>query len=131
MLNFVKHLIVGTLILVALASCPVKALACDSQCPITPDNAWGYYNGDHFSWSNYDNDVHLLVGFGGALVIGEALTHYAKLPSWEAALIGAVAMGMVGTAKETMFDTWTSRTDIKTWWAGGTAGGLTVIALHF
>jgi hypothetical protein len=104
---------------------------CTVQCPITPDNVWGYYSGDHFQWSNYDDDVHMLMGFGGAVVIGKALTHYANMPAWKAAIISSIAMGLVGTFKETMLDTYTSRTDIKTWYIGGISGGLTVIALHF
>lgn len=105
--------------------------ACEVQCPVTDQNVGAYYDADHFQWATYDNDVHLLIGFGGALVIGEALVHYGHLPSWEAALIGSIAMGLVGTTKEVMFDTYTGRTDIKTWWAGAGAGGLTLIALHF
>lgn len=109
----------------------VMARACDNQCPVTQDNAYGYYAADHFNWSVYDNDVHLLVGFSGSVVIGEALTRYAKLPAWESAIIGAVVMGLAGSVKEVMFDSYTGRTDQKMYWAGGLAGGLTVVALHF
>lgn len=125
MKNFIK------LIVTLFSINNVSWADCTVQCPVTDQNVGKYFDADHFSWSNYDDDVHMLIGFGGALTIGEALTHYAKMPSWEAALIGGVAMGMVGTTKEVMFDTYTGRTDIKTWWIGGAAGGVTVMALHF
>lgn len=121
-------LIIASIIIITWAT---GAKACDNQCHVTPDNAYGYYAQDHFSWDTYDNDVHLLLGFGGSLIIGEALTRYAKLPAWESALIGAVAMGMIGSFKEIMLDSYSGRTDQKMYWAGGLAGGLTVVALHF
>lgn len=104
---------------------------CDVQCPVNNENIVAYHDGDHFSWKNYDDDVHLLVGYSGSFLVGQSLVRFAKMPAWEAALIGTLALGLFGTTKEVMFDTYTSRTDIKTYWAGALAGGVTVFVLNF
>lgn len=104
---------------------------CTVQCPVTQDNVWGYYKADHFEWTNADNQVHMLVGFSGSLLLGEVIHQYTKLPVWQSALIGTLIMGLAGTVKEVGFDTYTSRTDISCYWAGAIVGGLTVTVLHF
>ncbi len=118
--------------MVLTVTCMAKTVnACDVQCPVTEQNAWGYHQADHFSWQHSDDQVHLLVGFSGSLLIGELVQHYAKLPVWQSALIGTIIIGLAGTAKEVLFDTYTSRTDISCYWAGALVGGLTVLVIHF
>lgn len=100
--------------------------------PLTsPGEVWGYYQGDHFQFGNYDDDVHLLLGFSGAMVIGLTLEHKFGMKRWQAALIGTLALGLFGTAKEVLHDNYTSKTDIKTWWGGALAGGMTMTLLQF
>lgn len=118
------------LLLLLLVSTPVLA-DCTVQCPVTKENAGDYFQSDHFRWTDYDQDVHMLAGLSGSLIIGEVLIHYFDVSPWEAAIMSSIAMGMIGTTKEVMFDTYTSRTDIKTWWIGGIVGGATLVVLHF
>lgn len=119
--TFVVGLMIGK---VALADCAV-------QCPVTPDNVKYYYAADKFQWTDPGDVQHLLIGYSGTLVIATALNHYFKVTPWKSALIGAVTMGVIGTTKEVMFDTYTSRTDIQTYWGGALSGGLTFIILKF
>lgn len=122
-----KHTIIGLLALLV----SYNSYACDVQCPVNEGNVGEYFKQDHFQWTDYDDVTHLLIGFGGAMVIAQALTHYGHMKPWQAALIGAVAMGVIGTTKEVMFDSYTSRTDIRTYWAGGISGGLAFTVLSF
>ena len=126
----ILYVLIVTMLL-TMAFCGRANATCTVQCPVTQDNAWNYVVADHFQWSSYDQDVHMLLGYSGALVIGEALIHYGHVRPWVASLVGTIALGLIGTTKEVMFDTYTGRTDIKTYWAGALSGGLTVIALHF
>ena len=104
---------------------------CTVQCPVTADTAGAYFNEDHFSWSDPKDTTHVFIAMSGALVIATALNRYTTLKPWQSALLGAVAMGLIGTTKEVMFDSYTMRTDIKTYWAGGLAGGLMFTVLTF
>lgn len=125
--------IICTLIVINCIAIPYDCMSdtCTVQCQVTQDNVWGYYNSDHFQWTNPDTQVHLLVGFSGSLLIGELIHQYTHLPAWESALIGTLIIGLAGTTKEVMFDTYTSRTDIKAYWGGALIGGLTVTIIHF
>lgn len=118
------------ILLFSLLSSPSYA-DCYVQCPVNDNNIIAYHNADHFQWTNYDDDLHLALGFGGAIVIATALEHYGGLPAWESGLIGGITMTLFGVSKEVLFDTYTSRTDIKTWAAGGLSGGLTFMVLNF
>ncbi len=102
--------------------------AAQETCKPTCNN---YADLDHFSWQNYDDDVHLLMAYSLTLTGGLVLEHKVGLPRWESALIMTIVTGMIGTAKETLHDEYTSRTDIKTWWAGAAAAGLTMTVLQF
>ena len=104
---------------------------CHWQCPVTTENVGAYFDNDHFSWSDPQDVNHMAIGFGGAMLISTALNRYTSLKPWQSALIGAVAMGIIGTTKEVMFDTYTGRTDIKMYWAGGLTAGLAFTVLHF
>lgn len=90
-----------------------------------------YHDVDHFSWQDYDDDIHIMSGFAISLTTGLIFQRYAKLPTWQSALYGTLIGAGVGIAKEVFFDNFTSRTDIKCWMAGGAAGGLTLISVSF
>lgn len=106
---------------------PYKALA-DANIA----DPWDSYEAqDHFAWTNYDNDVHLLAAYGMSLTTGLILEHQFGMKRLPAAIIGTLTATFFGITKEVMFDRYTSRTDIKTWTVGGFAGGLTMTLLRF
>ncbi len=89
-----------------------------------------YHAADHFEWTDYNDSVHLLGAYAIAATGGEILKR-AGMEPWAAALVAAIGAAGVGIAKETFFDSYAMKTDIKMWMAGGAAGGLTVLALEF
>lgn len=96
------------------------------------EGTWADYgHADHFQWTNYDNGVHILGAYSIALTSGLFLEHKMGFKRWEAALLGVTLAGMIGTAKETFFDGYAMRTDIKCWWGGAAAAGLTMTVLEF
>lgn len=90
-----------------------------------------YYAQDHFQWGNYNDGVHLLAAYSATVVGALLLEHKLGMKRWQAALTMTLAIGLFGTAKEVFHDNYTSRTDIKMWWAGAASGGLTVWVLQF
>lgn len=121
----------AALALITLLASNAAMAECRVQCPVTSENVGQYFDADKFSWSDPTDQVHMLIGFGGAMLISTALNKHTTLKPWQSALIGSLAMGLIGTTKEVMFDTYTSRTDIKTYWAGALAGGLSFTVLNF
>lgn len=117
--------------LLLLISTSAQAEICRIQCPVTSDNVRYYFEADNFQWTDPSDVQHMLIGFGGTFVIATILEHHWDMKPWQAALIGAVTMGIIGTTKEVMFDTYTSRTDIQTYWGGALTGGLTFTLLKF
>lgn len=94
--------------------------------------AWeSYHANDHFSWSNYDDTLHIALGFSLAYVGANALEKRAHMPAWEAALIATLGSIVLESTREAFFSTYTSKTDIKTWSAGATLGGLTYTVINF
>lgn len=90
-----------------------------------------YHDKDHFSWTNYDNDVHLLIAYGGTMTLSLLLQKQFKVNPYIAALSSALVLSAVGITKEVMFDRYTSRTDIQCWVVGAFTGGLTFTVLNF
>lgn len=131
MIKFLLLTICMLLTVNCIAPIYIQVDVCTVQCPVDNGNVGKYFDSDHFSWTNPSDQIHLAAGLAGSLIIGEFIHHYTHIPAWQAAIIGSLAMGIVGTTKETLFDTYTSRTDITCWWVGGITGGLTLIVLHF
>lgn len=123
-------LVIGALLLSsqALATGPVNA-GPNPNAPLGDVNP--YYESDHFQWTNYNDDTHLLVAYSATVLCTLALEHKFGMKRWQAALTSAVAIGMLGTFKEVFHDEYNSRTDTKMWWAGAAAGGLTVVVFQF
>ncbi len=127
-----KYLIILSALIIQLYAINIHAEECTIQCPVTsPEIAWAHFQDDHFRWTDTQQQVHMLIGFSGTLVVSELLTRYTYLKPWQSALIGTVALGLVGVTKEVMFDAYTSRSDIMGWFGGAAAGGLTFIVIHF
>lgn len=108
----------------------VPAYATEDKAP--NGVAWNsYHTADHFSWSNYNDTIHIAVGYGVAFTTASMLQRFAKKPAWEAALLGAAAGTLMGAMKEGWLDTYTSKTDIRTWTAGAVLGGACYYAINF
>lgn len=90
-----------------------------------------YHTNDHFQWTNYDDLVHITIGFGMAYVGADLLNKKAGLPPWEAALIGTLGSIVFESTREAFFSTYTSKTDIKTWSGGAALGGALFYTIHF
>ena len=90
-----------------------------------------YVSQDHFQWTNYDDDVHMMAAFSIALTSSMIMEHRFHMNRVESALFGVVIGGLIGTSKEVFFDDYTSKTDIKTWWLGFGIAGTSVILLRF
>lgn len=90
-----------------------------------------YVQEDHFKWTNYDDQIHMLAAYSISITSAMIIEHGFKLSKLESALLGAVFTGMIGTAKEVFHDDYTSRTDIKTWWLGAATAGFTVVVFDF
>lgn len=104
---------------------------CTEQCPVNSGNSWAYNQADHFRWNDWDTDLHVAIGFGGTLLLSEVLTRKFDVSPWKAAIMSSVIVGLTGTTKEVMFDTYTSRTDIKSYWGGSLVAATTFVVINF
>lgn len=95
------------------------------------DQLWQYRQLDRFQWSNTDDISHVLAGFSISFVTSYALERYTNLSPLEAALAGFALGTLVGVSKEVFIDSYTSRTDIKTWMGGAALGTISFTLLQF
>lgn len=94
-------------------------------------NCNAYVQEDHFKWTNYDDQMHMLAGFTLSVTSAMIMEHGFHMTRLESAIFGAVIGGVVGTSKEVFLDDYTSRTDIKSWWIGSLTAGAAVTVLRF
>ncbi len=112
--------------------CVMSVLYASMVSNAQAESDWDYYhNEDYFSWTNYDNGMHILSAYGLTLTTAMALQRFTKLSKLERVLISTIVGAGFGIVKETMFDRYTSRTDIQCWTVGALAGGLTVTVFQF
>lgn len=115
------------LLALILALIPVKALA----TPPLQGTAQDYYEADHFQWSNYDDDVHVLISYAGTMTIALVLEHDFGMKRWQAAFVSAFVVSTFGVAKEVLHDEYAMRKDIKGWYIGSYTAALTVTVFQF
>lgn len=94
-------------------------------------NWQAYHDIDHFKWTDYNNGVHILTAYAITMTGTMLLTKKFGMNKFLAAGIMTVVGGLVGTTKEVFFDKYTSRTDIKCWWAGAATAGAMSIVINF
>lgn len=90
-----------------------------------------YHTADHFQWEDYDDALHIAVGYGVAFTTATILHKYAKKSALESAILGVAAGALMGAMKEGFLDTYTSKTDIRTWTGGALLGGTSFFVINF
>lgn len=98
--------------------------ACQPNC-----NA--YADADRFQLTDYDTDVHLLIGYGATLTGSLILEREFGMERWKASLIMVTITILGATAKEVFHDEYTSGTDIKAYGIGAVGAGATINVFKF
>ena len=91
-----------------------------------------YHASDHFDLFKNPNDViHFTIGFGASYLLMDVFNNQLHLTKLESFALSVLLVSTIGVVKETWFDNYTSRADIKGWEYGALSGASTFLVIHF